>query len=149
MCPAKLKHIHLLIIKYTFSGYRPRITDIFSRGAKILWHLYKPYVFPLLGAGVDILCQYFRQTVEVVCPTGGVWCFLCSLSTSSHPPPPVLPEPLHYSSSLYPHRQPLTDEEAGRRNVSPYYTVHMSSSVSYTHHMLREICLWIFQTVQR
>lgn len=61
--------------------------------------------------------------------------FLCSLAISPPPhilPPPSLPKPLHYSSSHYPHSQPLTDECVSRQSILPYTT-----SVISTHHQLK------------
>lgn len=66
--------------------------------------------------------------------------FLCSLAISPPPhilPPPWLPKPLHYSSSHYPHSQPLTDKCASRQRILPYFTIHMWSSVISTHHQLK------------
>lgn len=62
--------------------------------------------------------------------------FLCSLAINPPPhilPPPWLPKPLHYSSSHYPHRQPLTDECVSRQqSILPYYILLLWSPPTTT-----------------
>lgn len=74
--------------------------------------------------------QFYRlKTVNVVRPTESVQrprtIFPVFSGKSVHllmSSTPMVPQSLHYSFSCYPHRQPLTDDEAGRQNVLPYYT---------------------------
>lgn len=91
---------------------------------------------------VDSGCRHSLLSVPQGVSSAWGGRFLCSLAISPPPhvlPPPWLPKPLHYSSSHYPHSQPLTDECASRQNILLYYILLLWSPPTTSSNMLREI----------